>query len=311
MQTMQLTQPVEIKNSVDRYTLHTVLSRCAGPASKNSIVYKAYDQNAGRFVAYKALAPKASKKLRREMLAEARLMRSMRFPGIPKIHDYGIQYNHQAYYTMPLLKGQTLAEMMKKPSFSWQAGISIIKQLCGILEYTHRKGIVHNKLSPQNIFVTDTHEVFLLDWSEAVQLPIKSQDKAAPSKREKPSLYISPEHIVGKALTPRADQYALGVMFYELLTGSHPFFSKDLRNFLRQVCCMDPIAPSKRAPNREIPQELDAICMRLLAKQPRQRFQSPQDIFEFGEHTEAKTQETQEAPLPSTQYVPKWLAQPA
>jgi tetratricopeptide (TPR) repeat protein len=234
------------------------------------VVFRAVDEKLERQVAVKVLpAAGSSPELRERLLREARAAAALNHPGIVAVHDVG-EHMGTPFFVMELVAGASLHD--KRP-VELPEIVRIACSICDALEHAHAHGVVHRDLKPENVlFTTGTSRTLkLADLGVAVH--------AAASHRITDSgaivgtvSYMAPEQALGEPVDGRADLYALGVLLYELVTGRLPFTgAKPLEVISQHVHA--PVVPP-RALRPGIPPGLDAAIVKLLAKQPAQRFAS-------------------------------------
>lgn len=162
--------------------------------------------------------------LRREFVYAQQLSHQ----NIVKVYEI-YQENDVYFFTMELLQGETLTELLRRPRsnpFAREAAYRIIRSIGAGLEHSHKRGIVHADLKPQNVFITGAGEVRLLDWGAAARWNGAPTDKWGPSETRRTAVtpaYASRDSMSGSTPTPRDDVYALACISYELLAGLHPF----------------------------------------------------------------------------------------
>jgi len=251
-----------------RYEISDELGRGA-----MGIVYKAYDPLIERFVAIKTISLEAlSEKERTEYEArfyqEAKAAGHLNHPNIVTIHDLG-ESGDVAYIAMELMEGRELLDLMEgtQPLPVIEA-LNIAIQVAAGLSYAHQRGIVHRDIKPSNIMVLGDNHVKIADFGIARMTfsLIRTQQNliiGSPS-------YMSPEQIQGKPLDSRSDLYSLGVVLFSMLTGRLPFSSDNVNTLMFQIVGSVPDKPS--ALNPEIPEALDIIVAKCLAKKPDDRY---------------------------------------
>ncbi len=280
----------------DRYRLVDVIG-----VGGMGTVYAADHLKLGRRVAVKMLRDeyKGDEGLRARFTAEARAMAEIGHDHIVSVLDIGTAPNGSLYFVMEHLEGEDLADTLARETrLPWRRVRVIGVQLCVALAACHAKKIIHRDLKPSNCFmvarIDDSDYVKILDFGIAKVLAGDGRRMTDPqgmhrvdSRRWQHTLtgevfgtmaYMSPEHFYGEPVDHRTDVYALGVILYEMLTGTTPLAADNLGNFAEELRYLDPIAPSKRAPNAGIPADVDYLVLRALAKKPEDRFQSMQEL---------------------------------
>jgi serine/threonine-protein kinase len=235
-------------------------------------VYRARDSRLGRDVALKVLEPSvaADPEYRRRFEREAQSASALNHPNIVTIYSVG-EEDDVAFITMELVQGQTLRQLMTAP-ISLPAVLDIAVQLAAALGAAHAIGIVHRDLKPENIMVTPNGLVKVLDFGIA-------RRDGAPDEGETTAgtlAYMSPEQVRGRPAGPASDQFSLGAVLYELLTGK-PAFQRESRTET-----LDAIVNAQPAPiqtfNPDAPAALRQIVTRCLSKQPESRFPAADDL---------------------------------
>ncbi|MFW5966491.1 MAG: protein kinase domain-containing protein, partial [Persicimonas sp.] len=255
-------------------------------------VFLARDQLLERDIALKTLRPDArSEEARRHLLQEARVTGMLEHSSIIPIYDLGTLTDEEPFYTMRVVREQSLAQLLDQmkrqespgADYSLTQMVSILRQVCLAVHYAHDSGIIHRDLKPENILVGNYGEVFVIDWGVAKSIDEQHSDDEAHEEHGTlvgTPQYMAPEQALGHTgqLGVGTDVYALGAVLYEVLT-LQPLFEADHVMALLLKVANDPVTPpTKRAPQREIPQELEEICMRALAKEPAQRFGSADEM---------------------------------
>ncbi|GAB4114384.1 MAG: hypothetical protein Tsb0027_03030 [Wenzhouxiangellaceae bacterium] len=237
---------------------------------------------------------------RERFAAERNILAALEHPGIARIIDGGETADGVPFVVMELVQGETIARYCEQQQLELTDRLHLILKLCDALEHAHRCGVVHRDIKAGNVLVTDQGEPKLIDFGIAKILP--ADDDAAADNGTEDSAnqttalmtpeYASPEQIRGAAASPVSDIYSLGVLMYELLTGSRPHHLAGLSPAAmeRAVCGTVPLDPSaavarnKAAPpsglglsrplQKRLRGDLDRIVMTALRLQPAQRYAS-------------------------------------
>lgn len=243
-------------------------------------VYKAFDTRLERQVAIKfirkdAFPPSALERILKRFEREAKALAQLDHPNIVKVHDYG-DFNGTPYIVMQYVRGGTLKSRMGK-QFSASESIALIRPIARALQYAHGKGILHRDVKPSNILIGEGNEPVLTDFGIAKILDYdEGQTLTGTGVGVGTPEYMAPEQGMGKPVDGRADQYALGVILYELLTGTKPYSADTpLAILLKQV--NDPL-PRPVWQGRPVDPGLEQILIKSLSKDPDNRYAS---MFEF------------------------------
>jgi len=232
------------------------------------IVYRATDLELHREVAVKVL-PNAtsSADARQRLLREARAAAALNHPHIISVHDVG-EANGSPFFVMELVLGPSLAK--ERPAELARV-VDIACQLCAALEHAHANSIVHRDLKPDNVLMSASSSnggVKLADLGLA--LPADAARISRAGLIVGTAAYMAPEQALGQAVDGRTDLYALGVLLYEMTTGRVPFVGDDPLSVVSQHVHASVLPPRMLRP--DLPRALEAVILRLLAKDPAQRF---------------------------------------
>ncbi len=198
-------------------------------------------------------------------------------PNTVRVFDYGVTDDGLWYYAMELLAGEDLASLVGRVGYLAPArSVRLMLQLCGALAEAHARGIVHRDLKPENVFVcaagTDSEFTKVLDFGIAKRTRAAPEQALTQAERVLGTpAYMSPEVALGQAADARSDVYALGALFYFLLTGTAPFESLMGTALLIAHALEAPVSPSARR-GTAVPVELENIVLRCLAKAPADRY---------------------------------------
>ncbi|MCR9295008.1 MAG: serine/threonine protein kinase [bacterium] len=238
------------------------------------VVYKARHQQLHRIVALKLIrsGELASHEEIQRFLSEAEAAASLSHPGIVPIYEVGT-YEGLVYYTMAYIEGKNLAEMVADGPMEANDAIRITHKLCQAVESAHQSGIYHRDLKPANVLINNCGQPVIIDFGLA-KITNRDDSLTATGQMLGTPAYMAPEHAAGKVKNagPAADLYALGGILYFLCTGQHPFSGRTAFDVLIQVLDRRPPNPSNL--NRKIGHELDQICLRMLEKDPEDRYPS-------------------------------------
>ncbi len=257
-------------------------------------VYKAYDRQSGSLVAFKVIDEQLGK--RPEMIArfrrEAMALAMINHPNVVGV----IEMRHLPkgiFLTMEYLKGNDLHTELRPNGpdapavpLSWERACPLLKQICDALAAAHGEGILHRDLKPRNIFLVkgEGEEVLkVLDFGLAKVKEAQNEDAFDAARLTRTDVFLgtpsygSPEQAAGeKDYDGRADLYSLGVVAFELLTGTVPFKGQNYQSTLQMHIREPP--PMPRGINPSIPEGVEDIILRLLAKSPDERFQTAKEL---------------------------------
>src|SRR5215218_4002113 len=263
------------RNLIDqRYELRTLVGS-GGMAD----VYLAGDEVLGRKVALKLLKDRyaENEEFVERFRREAKSAAALSSPYIVPIFDRGETDDGTYYITMEYLPGGTLKERITATgALRPQAAAQVALQVAKALQTAHVRGVVHRDIKPRNILLADTGHVKVADFGIA-----RAADASTISHTGDilgSAKYMSPEQAEGEQVGPVSDLYSLGVVLYEMLTGRVPFEVE----IPDDVPIRHAVAPPRRPKevNPEVPKELDAITMKLLATSPEDRYGSAEELIQ-------------------------------
>jgi serine/threonine protein kinase len=232
-------------------------------------VYRARDTRLDRTVAVKVSKQQFTERFERE----ARTVAALNHPNICTLHDVGPDYLVMEYVEGAPPKAPAPVEQVMQYALQIADGVSA----------AHAKGIVHRDLKPGNLFVTSEGRIKILDFGLATPQAAPASDSTVTRPLTDPGsavgtvAYMSPEQARGEVVDARSDLWAVGVILYELLTGSRPFEGSTQAVIFEAILSKTPIPPSTRDP--KIPPEWERIIARLLEKDRTLRYQSAQDLL--------------------------------
>jgi serine/threonine-protein kinase len=235
----------------------------------------------GRDVAVKTLTPERASLgvARARFLREARLQGQLEHPAIVPVYDVGTDERGHEYFTMKRVTGRTLEDVLADGDFPRTRLLGLFRQVCLAIDYAHARGVVHRDLKPANVMIGDFGEVYVLDWGLAKALGMGSGiDERAYGRGETLSGhmmgtpgYMAPEQIdSANDADDRADVYALGAILFEILTGEPLHEGAAVGELVRSTKAVA-AKPSDRAPELDVPPELDALCVNATALDPTAR----------------------------------------
>jgi len=234
-----------------------------------SVVYRAVDPQLDREIALKVARslPQQTQAPER-FLREARAAAKLRHPHIVPVYDAGTD-GETRYLTTRLIDGRSLEAALKETPLPLEQRVRIVRDLADALAYAHQQGIVHRDVKPANVLLDRNGKAYLADFGlahlrdEAERLTHDGTILGTPA-------YMAPEQARGQQgpPLPASDQYSLGAVLYELLTGQPPFTGAT-PSVLHKVVHEQPLAPRRMA---DVPRDLDTICLKTLAKNPDERY---------------------------------------
>ncbi|MCA9114179.1 MAG: protein kinase [Planctomycetaceae bacterium] len=263
-------QPADwsISRHIGRYRVEKLLGQGGMGA-----VYLAHDMHLDRDVALKIpqINHLREKELLERFYREARAVATLRHPGICPVYDVG-EINGQTFLSMAFIQGRPLVEYSRSSaSQSSRAIAKLIMQLALALQEAHDIGVIHRDLKPANIMVSSRGEPVVMDFGLARRLHSDDARVTHSGDILGTPAYMSPEQVEGnpEGVGPASDQYSLGVILYELLTGQLPFQGTVL-SIIGQIAHTTP--KSVQELRADVDPRLAAICSRMMARQPKARF---------------------------------------
>ncbi|MRG96567.1 serine/threonine-protein kinase [Polyangium spumosum] len=271
----------------DRYVVHELIGHGGMGA-----VYRGEQVHLRKRVAIKVLRPDMARmvelavRFEREAIAGAHVSH----PNVVAAIDFGKLDDGSQFLILEYVEGTSLKDLIEAGPLPLDRALSIGRQLAMALGAVHEKSIVHRDVKPQNILVDTRETVKLLDFGLAkvrVELLSDQGRHAKPS----PALtgvgmvmgtfaYMAPEAARGmEGVDARSDLYALGVVMYEMLTGLRPFDEKDPALHLKKIRSEEAPPMRERAPEIKVPPRIEAVVMRLLAREPERRFASANEAL--------------------------------
>src|SRR5580700_276985 len=242
------------------------------------LVYRAYDPVVRREVAVKTILDIPDPSSLQLFFKECDVLASMSHPNIVEIFDIGEfeeEGKKKPYFVMPLLPGTTLEHFVRKAShrLTVERTIDIISQACRGLQAAHERGLIHRDLKPSNVFVMEDDSVKIIDFGIA-----HMADTQTTRAQKGTLLYMSPEQIELKALSPASDVFSLGVVCYEAMTGRNPFQRARADEVVDAI--LRQIPPLAAELNSAVSQPVSRTLHKAMAKQSWHRFASAR---EFGD----------------------------
>lgn len=268
-------------------------------------LFSTLDLNLQRSVAYKTLHQdlRNSEMETTRFLREARVTANIQHPGTVPLYELGRDRDGQLFFTMKKVDGQDLREILfdlrqEVPEvvekFPLPRLLDILIQVCQTIAYSHNLGVIHRDLKPANIIVGKFGEVYVLDWGLAKVLGTPSLSDPKDIKNEKSDttltpvgrhygtpMYMPPEIAKGEPdLDGRTDVFSLGIILFEILTLSFFVEGTDPNEIKKQILERPLPLPREIAPHRNIPRDLQAICMKALKRNKLERYSSVSSFLE-------------------------------
>lgn len=266
--------PSHHSGAIPKLPRYRIIERLGGGGM--GVVYRARDERLERDVALKFLPPhlSADQAAKKRFLVEARAAAALEHPNICTVHEIGDTEDGQLYIVMACYDGETLERRIARGALPLEEALRIAAEIARGLGKAHERGIVHRDIKPSNIMVTSDGLVKILDFgiakltTAAVTHTIGVVGTLA---------YMSPEQAFGEAVDHRTDIWSLGVVLYEMLTGARPFRGGGEQAALFCALADDPEPIAALRP--EVPQAVDTIVRRALAKRPDDRYASAAELI--------------------------------
>ena len=262
----------ETPDRFGRYVIDSELGRGA-----MGVVYRALDPVLDRTVAVKTIAlsadPEERERSEARFYQEAKAAGGLNHPAIITIHDVGRE-GGMVWMAMELLEGTELRHLLATESMSVERALDVVGQVADALAYAHERGVVHRDIKPANIMILRGGQVKIMDFGIA-RLWISDVKTQTGMLLGSPK-YMSPEQAMGGVVDRRSDIFSLGIVLYEMLTGAPPFAGKDVTQLLYNVSTVVPPPPS--VTNRAVPEMVDLVLAKALAKDPADRYQSAGEL---------------------------------
>ena len=261
------------RKSIPRLSAAT---RSSGPSVRavSGAVFLAHDGDLRRQVAIKVpISREGHAVVDLELyLNEARVLARLSHPNIVPVHDVGRTDDGRGFVVSMYVSGGDLAARLKggRPAFIESA--KLVAALCDAMHYAHTRDLFHRDIKPANILLDESGVPYLADFG----LAMKDEDYGKGPRFAGTVAYTSPEQARGEGhlVDGRSDIFSMGVVFYEMLTGRRPFRGESPRQILRQIISSEPRPP--RQIDDTIPQELERICQRAIAKRASERYSTAQ-----------------------------------
>lgn len=265
------TQTAEPGRVISHYVVLDVIG-----AGGMGVVCRARDERLQRLVALKFLPPHsvADDAAKRRFMLEARAAAALEHPNVCTIYEIGDTPDGQLYIAMPLYEGETLQARVARGSMPIEQALSIAREIAAGVAAAHQQGIVHRDIKPSNVMLLPDGRLKILDFGVA---KVKDVSLTADGTQLGTVAYMSPEQTRGEEVDHRTDIWAVGVVLYEMLTGSRPF-SGETTSALVHAIGTRPHTPASEL-REQVPPDVDDLMAVALAKTPERRFASMADVL--------------------------------
>lgn len=261
-----------------RYELATIIGQ--GGMGQ---VWTAYDRRLDRRVAVKLLRPdkvadgENVAELRTRFDRECRVTAQVDHPGLVTVHDAGAD-GDELYLVMQYVEGADLGDhLAEHDPYPWTWAVAVAAQMCAVLSAVHAVPIVHRDLKPRNVMIRSDGTLTVLDLGVASVMDTDTTRLTHTGSPIGSPAYMAPEQAMGGAVGPRTDLYALGVLIHELVSGHVPFAGSTALGVLHRHLHEAPVPLRQLRP--EVPEPLESLVLRLLAKDPQHRPAGAQDVY--------------------------------
>lgn len=232
---------------------------------------------------------------------EFRTMKQLQYPHTVEVYDYGVLETGNRYITMEIVEGESIHELLKNRKFEFKEIYKILIQMAQTLRFVHSRLYVHRDIKSENIMITKSGDVKLLDFGLMDRIGTNSDGKITGTV-----YYVPPEVINGGVVDESSDLYSLGVLGYELVAGEYPYKSEEIMDVIQMHLKSKPRPLNETRPNT--PHELNSIILKLLEKEQRKRYQNSaaliKDISELmGEEITEETLDQKRSYLYCTQII--------
>ena len=264
-------KPSQVRSQIGRFQIRAALGQ-----GGFGTVYRAYDPILDREVALKV--PRFDRRAAERLIVEARTAAPLRHPNIVAVYEAGAD-GDDLFIAAEYVKGQTLADRISAGNFDSQLAAAWVQSLADGLHYAHTESVIHRDVKPQNIMLGAQDRPQLMDFGLAVSDSTKAEASSDSQEVAGTPAYMSPEQARGEnqAISAWSDQYSLGAVLYELLTGSPPF--RGGNDVVEKIGAGEQ-PPAIRSVNKAVPRDLEAICRKAMAPRPEKRYSSCKALSE-------------------------------
>lgn len=246
------------------------------------VVYKALDPQIGRTVAVKTVSlsgqePDEEKEFRLRFNHEAQAAGRLHHPGIVAIFDVGENpENGDPYIVLEYVAGESLNRILsREKKLPLDRALQLVEEVAEALDYAHAQGVIHRDIKPGNILINEDGHAKIADFGIA---KLNLAHFTLPGKVLGTPAYMSPEQLSGEGVDGRSDLFSLGVILYAIVTGHSPFQGDSATTVCFKVANREPVSAS--ALDMTLPQELDEVIARAMAKNPEERYQRGAELAE-------------------------------
>jgi Protein kinase domain len=235
------------------------------------VVYRAYDLRLKRVVALKLVAPELAldERFRARFVRESELAMSLEHPNVVPIYDAG-DVDGRLYLAMRHVEGTDLMALLRaERKLDAARALALAGQVGNALDATHARGLVHRDVKPSNVLLDQDEHVYLADLGLTQRLEEQGA-RAGENRSVGTPAYLAPEQIEGQPIDERVDVYSLGCLLYECLTGEPPFAADSRLAVAWAHLEEEPPSASERNP--DLPEAIDAVIRRGMAKAPEERY---------------------------------------
>jgi hypothetical protein len=263
---MDVYQPIGSGSDFLGYRIEELIGR-----GGMGVVFRAYDLRLKRVVALKLVAPSLARdeQFRERFARESELVMSLEHPNVVPIYDAG-DVDGRIYLAMRLVDGADLGSLLRTEGALEPARVvAICRQVASALDAAHARELVHRDVKPSNVLLDPDEHVYLADFGLTRRFDDQTVDPGADRSIGTPA-YLAPEQLDGQSVDGRADIYSLGCLLYECLTGERVFPGNSRLAVAWAHLEEEPPQASRRRP--DLPEAVDGVISRALAKEPEQRY---------------------------------------